>query len=37
MAKTENPKKGIMKRVKELSVVAKKYTVIKEENYEQRD
>ena len=37
MAKTENPKKGIMKRVKELSVVAKKSTVIKEEYYEQRD
>lgn len=37
MAKTENPKKGIMKRVKELSVVAKKSTVIKEEYYEQHD
>lgn len=37
MPKTENPKKGIQKRVKELSVVAKKSTIIKEEYYEQHD
>ena len=37
MAKTENPKKSIYKRVKELSVVAKKSTIIKEEYYEQHD
>ena len=37
MAKTENPKKNIVKRVKEMSAVAKKSTIIKEEYYEQHD
>lgn len=37
MPKAENPKKAVQKRVKELSVVAKKSTIIKEEYYEQHD